>query len=134
MPSPAVVTRNDVVGLIGAHWCLHIFHSTRVLSVYLNSMEVVVFRLVPIWQVPKNTNVFQAEVVPLVGVGVIRYFVIVNVLSLSPNACQLNELTSINFLRSASFVSVLSRDPTAVDDDSRSIDLYGVFLRESIFK
>jgi hypothetical protein len=97
-------------------------------------MEVVVFRLVPIWQVPKNTNVFQAEVVPLVGVGVIRYFVIVNVLSLSPNACQLNELTSINFLRSASFVSVLSRDPTAVDDDSRSIDLYGVFLRESIFK
>ena len=134
MPSPAIVIRDDIVGLIGAHWCLHVFHTRHVFSVYLNSLEVVVFCLVPIGQVPKNANVLQAEVVPFVSIRVVRYFVIVNVLTLSPNASHLDKLTSVNLLRPAAFISILSWDPTTVHDDSRSIDFNRVLLRKSILE
>ena len=134
MPSPAIVIRYDIVGLISAHWCLHVFHTRHVFSVYLNSLEVVVFCLVPIGQVPKNTNVLQAEVVPFVSIRVVRYFVIVNVLTLSPNASHLDKLTSVNLLRPAAFIPILSWDPTSVHDDSRSIDFNRVLLRKSILE
>ena len=134
MPSPAIVIRDDIVGLIGAHWCLHVLHTRHVFSVYLNSLEVVVFCLVPIGQVPKNANVLQAEVVPFVSIRVVRHFVIVNVLTLSPNASHLDKLTSVNLLRPAAFISILSWDPTAVHDDSRSIDFNRVLLRKSILE
>lgn len=126
--------RDDIVGLIGAYWCLHVFHTRHVFSVNLNSLKVVVFCLVPIGQVPKNANVLQAEVVPFVSIRVVRYFVIVNVLTLSPNASHLDKLTSVNLLRPAAFISILSWDPTAIDDNSRSIDFNRVLLRKSILE
>lgn len=126
--------RDDFVGLVGAHRCLHVFHTRHVFSVYLNSLEVVVFCFVPVGQVPKNANVLQAEVIPFVGIRVVRYFVIMNVLTLSPNASQLDKLTSVNLLGSAAFISILSWDPTAVHDDSRSIDFNRVLLRKSILE
>ncbi len=134
MPFPAVVTRDDIVGLIGAHWCLYIFHASDVFSVYLHSLKVVVFCFVPIGQVPKNANVLQAEVVPFVGIRVIWHLVIVNVLALSPNTGHLHKLTGVDLLGSASLVSILSWDPTTVHDDCRSINFNGVFLRKCILE
>ena len=52
----------------------------------LDGLEVIKLSLIKVRQVPKDANVFKTKVVPLVGIGVVGHFVLMNVLSLPPSA------------------------------------------------
>ena len=56
------------------------------------------------------------------------------VLALSPHSGHADEFTSVTLLRSAALVTVLSRDPSTVNNNGSSFDLYGVTSVESVFK
>ena len=59
---------------------------------------------------------------PVVIIGVIWYFVVVDVLTLSENSFNLNELPGVYFSRSTCLILKGSWDPSSVDDDCGSLD------------
>ena len=98
---------------------LYLIHSgIDVLAINLNCLEVVVFCFVVVWQVPKYSNIFQTQVVPFVRIWIIGYFVVMHVLSLAPHASKFNQLSCVYLLRSTTFVSILSRNPSSMYYDS----------------
>jgi len=56
------------------------------------------------------------------------------ILSSSPDTSHSDELTRVSFLGSTSLVTVFSRDPATVNNNSSSLDIYGVVSLELIFK
>ena len=97
-------------------------------------MEVVVLALIEVWQVPEDANIFERQVVPFICIWVVGNLVVVDVFATSPCASHLHELSLVDLGRSAAFVSVLSRDPSSIDDDSSSVNLYRISLAKSILK
>ena len=86
-------------------------------------LEVIVFRFIVVWQVPEDTNILEAEVVPIIIVRIVGDLVLVDSLASSPNTSQLNKLARLSdLLRSASAILKLSRDPPTVHNDGCAIN------------
>ena len=122
---PLIILLDNLIFGICFHWGARVLF----LSIQLHCIEVVVLCLFPIWQVPENSNVFKAQVVPLIVVWVVWYRVLVNILSFKPAASQSNELSFVDLIWSTSLVSVLSRDPASVHNNGRTIKFYWVVLQ-----
>jgi len=100
-----------------------------VLSINIDSVEIVEFGFVEVRQVPVDANVFKAQVVPIVIIGVVGHCVVMDVLASHEAASKLDELAAVNFVRSADSLTVSSWDPSAFDDQSSAIDLDRVALQ-----
>ena len=103
-----------------------------VASVDVHSLEVVVFALVEVGQVPVDADVFQSQVIPLVGVRVVWHCVVMHVLATAPGASHSHKLTLIQLLGSAALIPVPCGNPATVDDNSRPFDLNRVSACKSI--
>jgi len=105
VPSKPVVIINDII----SGWCLNATFFLEVISMsivwHFDNLEVIELGLIPIGQVPENTNVFKGEVVPVIVIGVVRNFILVNVLSSSEDTLHLDELSGVYLGWSVSFVS-----------------------------
>jgi len=97
----------------------------------LNSVEVIPFALIEVRQVPENTNILQTEIVPLIGIGIIRYFIVVDLLAREVASSDFNKFFRVNFLRSGTLISVSSWDPSSINNKCSSIDFDCVFLFKS---
>ena len=93
----------------------------------MDNIEVVVLCFIPVRQVPEDADVLKAEVVPLVVIWIVGDFVIMDVLTLEPASGDSDQLPTVNLVWSASLISVCSRDPATVEDDSRAFKSYWVF-------
>lgn len=102
--------------------------------VQVNSLEVIVLALIKVREFPVDTDIFKGKIVPVIVVRVIGFFVIMNILALSPDSSELHKFSLVDFIRSASLVFKFSRNPASVDDDGSSIYFNRVFFVESTFE
>lgn len=91
-------------------------------------MEVVELLFVPVRQVPVDAEIFWAQVVPFVGVGIVGNIVVVDVLALHEAAGDLDELAGVDLGGSADFLAILSWNPASSHAQSGSVDTDGVRL------
>lgn len=97
-------------------------------AIDINSMEVVELLFVPVRQVPVDAEVFRAQVVPFVGIGIVGNCVVVDVLACHEAAGDLDELAGVDLGGSADFLAILSWNPASSHDQGGSVDADGVFL------
>lgn len=104
MPSEPVVVINDSI----VRWWYYTSLFLEVISSsvvwHIDYLEVIVFALIPIGQVPEDSNVFKGEVVPFVGGWVVWNFVRVDVFSSPEDTLHLDELPAIYLRWSVSLV------------------------------
>jgi hypothetical protein len=134
VPSPLVVVFNKFIRRSRDNGRFGISFSFRTLGTEVDFLKVVEFGFIEVRQVPEKADVFKAEVVPFIVVWVVRYFILMYVLSFSPHSGHADELTRVTFVRSASLVTVLGGDPATVNDDSSSFNLDGVSSLECLFE
>jgi hypothetical protein len=99
--------------------------------VEVNNLEVIVFGFIVVGQVPVDADVLEGHVVPLVVVGVVGDLVVMHILTLSPHTSQLNELAGVGLVGTASAILKFSRNPSAVDNNGRTVYSNWVLLGES---
>ena len=134
VPSPSVVIFNKFIRSSRGDGRSDIFFSSRTFSSKVDFLEVIVFGFIEVRKVPEEADVFEAQVVPFIVVRVVRYFILMYVCSLAPDSSHADKFTGVTFVRSAALVTVFSRDPSTVNDDSSSFNLHGVASFESLFK
>jgi len=134
VPSPVVVIFDKFVRRSRDDRRLSISLAFGTLGTKVDFLEVVVFAFIEIGEIPEESHVLETEVGPLVVVGVVRYLIFMYSVSLSPGASHADNLTRVTLLRSAALVTVLSRDPSTVNNNGGSLNLNGVLSSESIFK
>ena len=106
-------------------------NTSSAISVELNSVEVIPFALIEVRQVPENTNILQTEIVPLIAIRIIRYFIVVDSLAREVASSNFNKFFRVYFLRSGTLISISSWDPSSINDKGSSIDFDCVFLFKS---
>ena len=97
-------------------------------------MEVVIFGLIPVREIPENTNVLQGEVVPFIVIWIIWNLIVVDIFSSSEYSSNLDELPRVDLSWSIFLVSKVSWDPASVDNNSRSFDFNWVTIVEELFE
>jgi len=134
IPSPAVVV---IYNIIFTEWC----HSTISLKTIcsqvgwdINSIEVVIFLLVKIWQIPIKTDVLKGKVVPFVVIWVVWNFVVVNILSFSKNTLNFDQLSGINLCWSGPLVLQIGRNPSSVDNNGTPVNSYWLIASKELFE
>ena len=107
-------------------------HIISVLEV--NSLEVVVLALVSIGQVPKNTDILQGNIVPLISVRIVWCLIVMQVGALPPAALDLDEFSGVQLLWPASLVLQSSWNPASVHNDSCSLNQDRILLANKLLK
>lgn len=120
-PSPFVVVFDKP---INADWLDRFAGLLTLLQI--DTLEVVVLTLVPVGQVPEDTDVFKSQVVPVVVVRVIRDLVVVDILTSPEHASKSNQCLLIDLIWSRSLVSEVSWNPSPVYDQGSFFDLNGI--------
>ena len=120
IPSPFVVILNEFVfgDRLDTRFSLEIVRAIF----EINSMEVVIFGLIPVREIPENTNVLKGKVVPFVVVWIIWNLIVMDIFSSSEYSSDLDELPRVDLSWSIFLVSKVSWDPASIDNDSRSFD------------
>ena len=85
-------------------------------------MEVIVLAFVEVGQVPVNANIFEAQIVPLIGVWVVWYGVVVNVLAWHETSSEFDKFAGVQLSWAAAPLLVPGGDPAALHDQSCSVD------------
>ena len=93
-------------------------------------MEVIVFSLVVVWEVPKDADILKSEVVPLVVIGIVGDLILMDILALAPDTSQLNEFAGVYLVRSASAILEFSRNPSTVDNNCCTVNSNWVLFSE----
>ena len=78
-PAPLVVFIDNFVDTVSHNWCY--FYSRIVFSLDIHTVEVVVLGFVEVRQIPVEGYVFQAQVIPIVCIRVVRNRVFMDVLA-----------------------------------------------------
>lgn len=97
-------------------------------------MEVVIFGLIPVREIPENTNVFQGKVVPFVVVWIIWNLIVMNIFSSSENSSDLDELPRVDLSWPIFLISKVSWNPASIDNDSRSFDFDWITVVEKLLE
>ena len=71
---------------------------------------------------------------PLVVLWVVRVLVVVDLLSLAPDAVHFCKLSGVHLVRPAELVLELVGDPASVDNDGSSFDGHGVLISECLLE
>lgn len=121
-PSPAIVTINYFVRNICSYGWLNLFHSLDFIVTDINCLEVIKLSFIKVWQVPVYSYVFKTKIMPFICIRIVGNFVVMDIFSLSPSTSDFNELSCVDFLRSTSFIPILSRNPASVYDNSSTIN------------
>ena len=96
--------------------------SIRAILLKVNAFEIVVLLLVEVGQLPEESNVFKAEVVPLIVVRVVWVLVIVNILTSSKDTLKFDKFPGVNVVGSHSLVLEGSWDPASVNHNSSTLN------------
>ena len=89
-PAPLVVFIDNFIETV-SHYrrCLN---SGFVFPIDIDTVEVVVLAFIEVWQIPVEGNVFQAQVIPIVCIRVIRNRVLMDALAWHVAATDLDKL------------------------------------------
>ena len=118
VPSPAVVVLDEAVGL---SWLDTVAVGAKVLEIDL--LEVVVFLLVEVGQLPEDTDILERQVVPLIVVRVVGHLVVVDVLTSAEDTSDLHELTLVHVVGSHALVLEVKRNPATVHDNGGTLNV-----------
>lgn len=130
-PSPTVVLIDDLIGSVNNHGTGR--SSFAVLVIEIHTVEVVELALVEVGQVPVDADVLKAQIVPIVGVGVVWDSVVMHVLASHEAASDLDEFATVKFFRSAGSLTISSGHPSAFHDQGSTCDRDRVSLRHQCF-
>ena len=130
VPSPAVVVIDELI--LGHGFDTSFSLEAVGICIEIDSLEVVILGLIPVGDVPENTNVLQGQVVPFVVIWVVWNLVVVDILSGSEHTSNFDELPRVDLSWSIFLLSQVSWDPASVDDDGSSLDLDWVTSSEEL--
>ncbi len=67
---------------------------------------------------------------PLIVIGIVGDLIFMDILALTPDSSQLNELAGVDLVRSASAILEFSRNPSAVDNNCCTVNSNRVLFSE----
>ena len=120
VPSPPVEVSDDLVD--GVTLDRGDLPRLQVVISKVHSVEVIVLALVVVGQVPVQAEVLQAQVVPFIGVRVVRHGVVVDVLARHEAAGEFDKLARVELAWAATFLLELSGDPATLHNQRSSVD------------
>jgi hypothetical protein len=132
VPSPFVVILNKFVfgDCFDTRFSLEI---VRTIS-KINSMEVVIFGLIPVREIPENTNVLKGKVVPFIVVWIIWNLIVMDIFSSSEYSSDLDELPRVYLSWPMFLVSKVCWNPASIDNDSRSFNFNWITVVEKLLE
>jgi len=119
-PVPLVVLVDHLIDRVDLNWGrVTIF---RVLTIEIHGVEVVVLLLVSVREIPVDTEILAAQVVPIVGIGIVRDLVVVHIFAWHEAAGESDKFTRVDFAWSTALLAVRSWHPASSHDEGSSVD------------
>ena len=88
---------------------------------------------IKIRKLPKNTNIFKTDIVPLIIIWIVWSLVIMNIFTCSKHSSNFHKFSAVHFLRPWNFFFKLFWNPSSIDNNSTSLNFDGISSIHQVF-